>query len=76
MKRENIIDTWKWVTDFESTFWLDFGEEVLFWRKVNKQNSEPARPTKSFASLPSEEMHTILEKKNTLGENKKNNKLV
>ena len=24
------IDSWKWVTDFEPTFGLDFGEEEVF----------------------------------------------
>ena len=28
MAKENIIDSWKWVTDFEPTFGLDFGEEL------------------------------------------------
>ena len=40
MDKENTIDSWKLETDFESTFGLDFGEEVRFWRKVNEQNSE------------------------------------
>ena len=62
MDKENTIDSWKLETDFESTFGLDFGEEVRFWRKVNEQNSESAWPTKSFAPLPREEMHTILRK--------------
>ena len=60
MAKKNIIDSWKWVTDLEST-----------------------RSTKRFASLSNGEMDTILEKKKkkkrreeTLGENKKNNKLV
>ena len=30
MTKENIIDSWKWVTDFEPTFGLDFGEEEVF----------------------------------------------
>ena len=30
MANENIVNSWKWVTDFESTFVLDFGEEGVF----------------------------------------------
>ena len=66
MAKENI-DSWKWVTDFEPTFGLDFGEEEVFEPNVNKQNTfkkhESTRPTKRFASLPNEEMHTLLAKK-------------
>ena len=66
MAKENVIDSWKWVTDFEATFGLDFGEEEVFQHNVKKQNSESTRPTKRFKFLPMEEMHTILAKKKHL----------
>ena len=62
---KEIIDSWNWVTDFEPTFGLDFGEEA-FKPSVNKQNTfkkhESTLLTKRFASLPNEEMYTIFEK--------------
>ena len=37
MAKENIIDSWKWVTDSEPTFRLDFGGEEVFSPNVNKK---------------------------------------
>ena len=77
MAKENI-NSWKWVTDFELTFGLDFGKEEVLQLNENKQNTfkkhKSTRQTKRFASLPNKEMHTILEKK-PLDENKKTNEL-
>ena len=77
---KEVIDSWKWVTDFEPAFELDFVEEEVFSPNVNKETTfnklESTRLTKRFASSPNEQMNTLLAKRKTLRKNKKNNKLV
>ena len=62
MAKENF-DSWERITDFEPTsVVLDLGVEEVFQPSVNKQNSEPTRPTKCFTSFSKYKMHTIFEK--------------